>query len=62
MPRIRLERLSFAFSDAVPILADVDLALEEGFTGLVGENGAGKSTFLALVAGALAPTEGRVRV
>jgi ATPase subunit of ABC transporter with duplicated ATPase domains len=62
LPRIRLERLSFAFTDAVPILEQADLVLDEGWTGLVGENGAGKSTLLALIAGALAPVEGRVRL
>ncbi|WP_242346074.1 ATP-binding cassette domain-containing protein [Anaeromyxobacter terrae] len=62
MPSVRLERLSFAYADSVPILSDVDLLLPSGFTALVGENGAGKSTLLALLAGALSPGEGRVRL
>lgn len=51
--RIRLERLTFAYADAAPILDRAELTLDGGWTGLVGENGAGKSTLLALVAGAL---------
>ena len=62
MPRIRLERLTFAYADAAPILEDAELTLDDGWTGLVGENGAGKSTLLALVAGALAPGSGTLRV
>ncbi|WP_242395022.1 ATP-binding cassette domain-containing protein [Anaeromyxobacter oryzisoli] len=62
MPSIRLERVSFAHADAIPILTDVDLLLPAGWTALVGENGAGKTTLLALVAGALAPASGRIRV
>jgi ATPase subunit of ABC transporter with duplicated ATPase domains len=62
MPSLRLERLSFAYADAAPILDDVDVVLSPGWTAVTGENGAGKTTLLALVAGALRPQEGRVRV
>ena len=62
MTSVRLERLSFAHADAVPILDGADLVLPTGWTALVGENGAGKTTLLRLLAGELAPTAGRVRV
>jgi ATPase subunit of ABC transporter with duplicated ATPase domains len=62
MHSIQLERVAFAYSDAIPLLADIALHLHRGFTGIVGENGAGKSTLLRLVAGELAPTAGRVIV
>ena len=39
-----------------------DLRVGSGVTALVGGNGSGKSTVLALVAGRLPPTEGRIRV
>lgn len=42
-------------------LRDLNLSLERGsVTGLVGVNGAGKSTFLKLVAGKLRPTTGKI--
>jgi ATPase subunit of ABC transporter with duplicated ATPase domains len=62
MPSIRIERLAFAYSDLVPLLSDVDLHLTHGFTGVVGANGSGKSTLLGLIAGALAPTAGRIHL
>jgi ATPase subunit of ABC transporter with duplicated ATPase domains len=61
MPSLRLERVSFAYSDAVPILADADLHLPAGWTALVGENGTGKTTLLRLLAGELSPDRGRVQ-
>jgi ATPase subunit of ABC transporter with duplicated ATPase domains len=62
MSSIRIERLAFAYSDLVPLLADVDLHLARGFTGVVGANGSGKSTLLGLIAGALTPAAGRIHV
>ena len=44
-------------------LRDVDLAIAPGETvGLIGRNGAGKTTMLRLLAGVSAPTEGRLAV
>lgn len=44
-------------------LQDVGVEIEQGtVTGLVGVNGAGKSTFLKLIAGKLAPTRGEIEV
>lgn len=42
-------------------LRDVDLSVDPGErVGIVGRNGSGKTTLLKLIAGAVAPTEGRV--
>lgn len=42
-------------------LKDVDLTIEKGeIVGLIGKNGAGKSTFLKLIAKALRPTTGKI--
>lgn len=47
--------------DGVPVLSDVDLTLRRGeVLGLVGANGAGKSSFMALLAGTLQPDGGRM--
>ncbi|UKJ62836.1 ABC-F family ATP-binding cassette domain-containing protein [Cellulosimicrobium cellulans] len=51
-------RVSFA---GRPVLRGVDLAVDPGHrTGLVGENGVGKSTLLRVLAGTLAPDDGAV--
>src|SRR5918912_751072 len=47
---------------SVRALVGVDLAVEPGCTGLVGSNGAGKSTFIKLLLGLLRPDAGRARV
>ncbi|MCY1023614.1 ATP-binding cassette domain-containing protein [Pyxidicoccus sp. MSG2] len=61
MSSARAHRVSFAFSDAVPVLSEVDFHLPAGWTGLVGANGAGKSTLLRLLSGDLTPTEGHLQ-
>ncbi|WP_224240853.1 ATP-binding cassette domain-containing protein [Hyalangium gracile] len=58
MSSLRAHGVSFAFSDAVSLLNDVEFHLSPGWTGLVGANGAGKSTLLRLLAGELKPGEG----
>lgn len=58
MPLIRLQRVSFRYSDALAVLDDIDLVLTSGWTGLVGPNGGGKSTLLQVLAGSLSPTSG----
>jgi ATPase subunit of ABC transporter with duplicated ATPase domains len=62
MSSVRLERLTFRHADAVPLLTRAAAHLPAGWTAVVGENGAGKTTLLRLVAGSLAPTDGRIHV
>ncbi|AUX27266.1 ABC transporter [Sorangium cellulosum] len=62
MLSLRAQRLSFSYSDASTILADVDLCLVPGWYGIVGPNGAGKTTLLRLFAGDLAPEAGSLRL
>ena len=47
---------------AVVALAGLDLTVSDGITGLLGENGAGKSTAIKIFLGLLRPTSGTVRV
>ncbi len=58
---VYLTRVSFSYSESVPLIADVSLHLVPGWYGLVGPNGAGKTTLLRLLAGELAPDSGEVR-
>ncbi|GAA0506325.1 ABC-type multidrug transport system, ATPase component [Halorubrum aquaticum] len=45
----------------VAVLEDVSLAVRPGVTAVIGPNGSGKSTLLGVLAGAVDPTDGRVR-
>jgi zinc/manganese transport system ATP-binding protein len=57
---VRFEGVSHSFGDG-PVLEDLDLEIPSGaFAGIVGPSGAGKTTFLKLVTGALRPRRGRV--
>ena len=59
---VEAEALSRRFGERVA-LDGVDLAIAAGESfGLLGANGAGKTTFIRLVTGYLIPTRGRVRV
>ncbi|MBM4373732.1 MAG: ATP-binding cassette domain-containing protein [Deltaproteobacteria bacterium] len=61
-PRIELIGASRRFGERTAVKA-LDLTLEPGrIHALIGENGAGKSTALKLVAGLLAPSDGEVLV
>jgi ABC-2 type transport system ATP-binding protein len=62
MPALELESLTKRFGDKTAV-EDLSLSLEPGaFLGLLGRNGAGKSTTLKMVTGLLKPTSGRIRV
>ncbi len=60
---VRLERVAFAWPDAAPVFADVDLVIPAGrITVLTGPSGAGKTTLVDLVLGLLEPVAGRILV
>jgi ABC-type multidrug transport system fused ATPase/permease subunit len=60
---LRFDDVSFRYGDGEWALRDIDLVIPPGQTvALVGETGAGKSTFAKLVARFYDPTEGRVVV
>ncbi len=59
-PVLRVEHLT-KYYDAEKALDDVSLTLGAGrILGLIGENGAGKSTFTKCLTGAVRPTSGRI--
>lgn len=64
---IRFEAVSYRWVDeddgsATPVFAGLDLSLPRGIVSLVGQNGTGKSTLLALAAGSILPDAGRVLI
>lgn len=60
-PIIRTADLAHAYGDVLA-LHHVDLEVPPGTIGLVGANGAGKSTFIKILLGILTPTAGTVEV
>jgi ABC-2 type transport system ATP-binding protein len=60
-PLIVAERVSKRYGTVVA-LDDVSLTIDDGITGILGENGAGKSTSIKTFLGLVAPTGGTVRV
>ena len=60
-PLLAAERLTKRYGDVVA-LDGVSFTIAEGVTGILGENGAGKSTAIRIFLGLLAPTSGRATV
>jgi ribose transport system ATP-binding protein len=57
---LQVEGLTKAFS-GVEVLKDLTVSLQAGeILGVVGENGAGKSTFMKLISGVYSPTRGQI--
>ena len=62
MPMLETNGLTKRFAGGVTALDGLTLSLEPGVIGLVGANGAGKSTFLKILLGLLEPTSGSARL
>jgi len=61
MALLEAERLTKHY-DKVVALNDISFTISDGITGLLGENGAGKSTAIKIFLGLLRPTSGRAVV
>jgi ABC-2 type transport system ATP-binding protein len=59
---IATQSLTKTYGGRVTALSDLTVAVEPGIVGLVGANGAGKSTFIKILLGLLSPTSGRALV
>ena len=62
MALIETRQLTKRYGASVTALNGLDLVLEPGVIGLVGANGAGKSTFLKILLGLIEPTSGSASV
>lgn len=58
---VSFENVSFS-RNGTRVLGPLDLSLTERRIGIVGRNGSGKSTFVRLACGLLAPDQGKIRV
>ena len=60
---IELKHVDFSYEKDRPVLRDLSFRIEKGESvGLIGANGAGKSTVMKLLLGLLAPTSGEILV
>ncbi|MFI1990190.1 ABC transporter ATP-binding protein [Actinoplanes sp. NPDC020271] len=59
---IATQALTKTYGGGVTALSDLTVQVEAGVIGLVGANGAGKSTFIKIMLGLIAPSSGSVRV
>ena len=58
---IEVKNLTKKFTDIEPAIDNLSLNVEEGkITGVIGPDGAGKTTLIRIIAGLLTPTEGEV--
>ncbi|GAA2360456.1 ABC transporter ATP-binding protein [Catellatospora methionotrophica] len=62
MALIATQSLTKTYPGGVTALSDLTLSVEPGIIGLVGANGAGKSTMIKTLLGLLTPTTGRAEV
>ncbi|GAA4832663.1 ABC transporter ATP-binding protein [Algivirga pacifica] len=60
---IQLQKLGFAYSSKTILFNNLNLSLHEGsIVGVLGKNGAGKSSLMKMIAGLLSPQEGTLSV
>ena len=59
-PNLKLEQVSYRYSNGYYAVAKLDLHIAPGILGLLGPNGAGKSTLMRMLATLTRPSEGRI--
>ncbi|MDD2979614.1 MAG: ABC transporter ATP-binding protein [Hespellia sp.] len=60
MGRLEIRDLHFSYTENEEILKGIDLVLDQQSTAIIGQNGAGKTTFVKLLKGLLQPTSGKI--
>lgn len=59
--QLNLDRISYTYPSAAhAVLEDVSVTFPQGWTGIIGDNGCGKTTLASIAAGLLAPDAGAV--
>lgn len=60
MSQIKVENLNFSYDEDSMILQNINLEFTDKTTAIIGQNGAGKSTFVKLLKGLLKPRTGNI--
>ena len=60
MNKIEIKDLHFSYTKGEEILKGLNLEIDERSTAIIGQNGAGKTTFVKLLKGLLRPTSGEI--
>lgn len=60
MGQLEIQNLHFSYTEGEEILKGINLTLEDASTAIIGQNGAGKTTFVKLLKGLLRPTSGKI--
>ena len=60
MGKLEIQNLHFSYTEGEEILKGINLTLEDASTAIIGQNGAGKTTFVKLLKGLLRPTSGKI--
>jgi energy-coupling factor transport system ATP-binding protein len=59
---IKIMNLSFSYEKETPVLSDISLEFDLRSTAIIGQNGAGKTTFVKLLKGLLKPFDGEIYI
>ena len=62
MNNITVQDLCFSYTEDTPILKKLNLEIDGRKTAVVGQNGAGKTTFVKLLKGLLKPVSGKILI
>ncbi len=60
MSTIEIKNLHFSYHSGEEILKGMDFVIDQRSTAIIGQNGAGKTTFVKLLKGLLKPTQGEI--
>jgi energy-coupling factor transport system ATP-binding protein len=59
---IKVANLSFSYSQGISVLSGINLDFDKRSTAIIGQNGAGKTTFVKLLKGLLKPYDGEIEI